>query len=73
MIFVPLNESIRKEFNQQLNLFANSRDYLIRFPNNLTIMTSNSIRLQATTLSQLIQSTNQLTRSSAVTSSFPFS
>ena len=61
-----MNASAMVEFNRKQNLYAGVRDYLIAYTINLTIATPNSIRLQASTLSQLTQSTNQLTRSSAV-------
>ena len=54
------------DFNRKQNLYAGVRDYLIASTINLTIATPNSIRLQASSLSQLTESTNQLTRSSAV-------
>jgi hypothetical protein len=54
------------EYNKQLNIYANVRDYLMQFTTNLAITTSNSIKLQASSLSQLTQSTNQLTRTTAV-------
>jgi hypothetical protein len=63
---VSLNESALIEYNKQLNSYSNVRDYLMTYTTNLSIMTSNSITLQASTLTQLTQSTNQLTRSSAV-------
>jgi hypothetical protein len=61
-----LNKSALTEYNAQLNSHANIRDYLMTFTTNLLISTSNSIRLQASSLVQLTQTTNQLTRSSAV-------
>jgi hypothetical protein len=54
------------EYNKQLNIYANVRDYLMQFTTNLAITTSNSIKLQASSLAQLTQSTNQLTRTTAV-------
>jgi type III secretory pathway lipoprotein EscJ len=63
---VPLNQSALIEFNKQLNIQANVRDYLISFTMNLLICTSDSIKLQSSTLSQLTQATNQLTRTTAV-------
>jgi hypothetical protein len=54
------------EFTRKQNLYAGVREYLIAFTINLTIATASSIRLQASSLSQLTQSTNQLTRASAV-------
>jgi hypothetical protein len=65
-VSTPLNDSALIEFNAQLNSYANIRDYLMQFTTNLAIMTSDSIKLQASTLAQLTQSTNQLTRSSVV-------
>ena len=61
-----MNVSALAEFNRKQNLYAGVRDFLIASTINLTIATPNSIRLQASSLSQLTQSTNQLTRSSAV-------
>jgi hypothetical protein len=49
-----------------MNSYANFREYLIAFPANLPITTLNSIKLQASTLAQLTQATNQLTRTSSV-------
>ena len=62
-----MNASVLAEFNRKQNQYASVRDYLIASTVNLTIATPNSIRLQASALSQLTQSTNQLTRSSSVT------
>ena len=53
------------KFNQELNSQANVRDYLMTYTTNLLISTSNSIKLQASSLAQLTQSTNQLTRTAA--------
>ncbi|CAF4400000.1 unnamed protein product, partial [Adineta steineri] len=50
------------EYEKDLNNQANVRDYIITFITDLAITTSNSIILQATSLVQLTQSTNQLTR-----------
>jgi len=57
-----LNQSALIEFNKQLNLQANVREYLISFTQNLLIATSNCIKLQSSVLAQLTQATNQLTR-----------
>ncbi len=54
------------EYNKQLNSYANIREYLMTFATNLLISESKSIILQASTLTQLTQATNQLTRLSAV-------
>jgi hypothetical protein len=61
-----LNASAVSEFNKELNSQANIRDYLMTFTTNLTITTSNSIKLQASSLAQLTQATNQLTRATLV-------
>ena len=53
------------KFNQELNSQANVRDYLMTYTTNILISTSNSIKLQASSLAQLTQSTNQLTRTAA--------
>ena len=62
----PLNQSALNKFNTQVNIQANIRDYLMPFTMNLLISTPDSIKLQASTLSQLTQATNQLTRTAAV-------
>ena len=61
-----MNASALAEYNQQLNLYAGVRDYLITFSTNLLISTSDSIILQASSLVHLTQATNQLTRTTAV-------
>ncbi|CAF1525374.1 unnamed protein product, partial [Adineta steineri] len=61
-ISIPLNESALTDYNIELNSLANVRDYLLPFITNLLITTSNSIILQSTSLAQLTQATNQLTR-----------
>jgi hypothetical protein len=65
-----LNKSALIEFNKELNSQANVRDYLITYTTNLAITTSNSIKLQASSLAQLTQATNQLTRNTLVRKSF---
>jgi 2-phosphoglycerate kinase len=61
-----LNASALAEYNQHLNSYANVRDYLMTYTTNLAITTSDSIKLQASTLAQLTETTNQLTRAAAV-------
>ena len=61
-----MNVSALIEFNKELNSYANIREYLIKFTTNLAITTSNSIKLQASSLVKLTQTTNQLTRTSLV-------
>jgi hypothetical protein len=63
---MPLNKSALDEYNQNLNTYANARDYLITFTTNLAITTPNSIKLQASSLAQMTQTTNQLTRNTLV-------
>ncbi len=63
---MPLNKSALDEYNQNLNTYANARDYLITFTTNLAITTPNSIKLQASSLAQITQATNQLTRNTLV-------
>ncbi len=63
-----MNESALIEYNEELNSQANVRDYLMTFTNNLLITTSNSINLQSSSLAQLTQATNQLTRAALVKS-----
>jgi len=57
-----LNQSALIEFNEQLNSQANVREYLISFTQNLLITTSNTIKLQSSSLAQLTKATNQLSR-----------
>ena len=61
-----MNASAVTEFNKELNSQANTRDYLMAFTTKLAITTSNSIKLQASSLAQLTQATNQLTRATLV-------
>jgi hypothetical protein len=61
-----MNATALAAFNQQLNSYANVRDFLMTYTSTLPITTVNSIKLQASSLSQLTQATNQLTRSALV-------
>ncbi|UJR10866.1 hypothetical protein I4U23_015053 [Adineta vaga] len=56
-------------FKHQLNTFASVQEYLMVFINNLTITTTDSILLQASALSQLTTTTNQLTRNALIIAS----
>jgi len=56
------NQSALTEFEKELNSQSSTREYLISFTRNLQITTSNSIKLQSSSLVQLTKSTNQLTR-----------
>ncbi|CAF3897839.1 unnamed protein product [Rotaria sordida] len=68
-ISVPLNTSALEEFNKELNIQANLREYLIHFTINLAITTVNSIKLQSASLARLTQATNQLTRTTLMIAS----
>jgi hypothetical protein len=61
-----LNQSTLIEYEKYLNSQANARDYLMSYVTNLQITNSNSIKLQSSSLAQLTQSTNQLTRNAAI-------
>jgi len=63
---MPFNESALLEFNKELNIQANLREYLIQFTINLAIMSADSIKLQSLSLVQLTQPTNQLSRKTLV-------
>ena len=63
------NQSAFIEFNKDLNLQANTREYLMSFTTDLAMTTSNGIILQSSSLAQLTKSTNQLTRKSLVIAS----
>ncbi|CAF0788844.1 unnamed protein product [Adineta steineri] len=58
----PLNATALIQYKKDLNSHANLREYLMTFTTNLDISTSNNIKLQASSLAQLTQATNQLTR-----------
>jgi hypothetical protein len=61
-----MNDSALLEYQQNLNIQANTREYLIQYIDTLPITTSNSIKLQSSALVTLTQSTNQLTRQTLV-------
>ena len=63
---ISVNESALAEYRKEINSQANVRDYLMPFITYLAITTSNSMKLQSSSLAQLTQSTNQLTRSALV-------
>ncbi|CAF4198666.1 unnamed protein product, partial [Adineta steineri] len=66
---IPLNESALIEYNTQLNSHANTREYLMTFIAKLAITTPNSVKLQATALAQITETTNELTRTTLMTAS----
>ena len=51
---------------RQMNSYAVVRDYLVTFTSDLAVTTANSVKMQASSLSQLTQNTNQLTRFTSV-------
>lgn len=61
-----MNSSALNEYKKQLNSYANIRDILIPYLTNLSITNSLSIQLQSSSLAQLTQTSNQLTRTSCV-------
>ncbi|CAF1443700.1 unnamed protein product, partial [Adineta ricciae] len=62
IVSLPVNQSVIDELQTDLNSRAVSREYLIAFTSELPITTSNSIKLQASSLVQLTKSINELTR-----------
>ncbi|CAF3657316.1 unnamed protein product [Rotaria sp. Silwood1] len=66
---VSYNVSALIEYNRQINIYANARDYLITFTTNIVVTNVNSIKLQASSLAQLTQSTNQITRTDSMLTS----
>ncbi|CAF1687379.1 unnamed protein product, partial [Adineta ricciae] len=57
-----LNVTALNEYKNEVNSYAQVREYLMRFIPNLPITTSKSIQLQASAIVQLTETTNQLTR-----------
>ena len=66
MVIAANNGSISPEYKQKLNRLANIRDYLIKVTTKLTIVSIDSVKLQANTLAQLTNATNELTSSASV-------
>lgn len=60
------NNSVLTEIQKQLNQHAHVREYLMMFINNLSITKPDDIKLHASILSKLTESTNQLTRKTSV-------
>ncbi|CAF4449429.1 unnamed protein product, partial [Adineta steineri] len=63
---ILLNKSALIEFNNKLNMYAKTREYLMQFITKLVITNSYSIQLQSSLLAQLTKATNQLTRTTLV-------
>lgn len=57
-----VNKTHMNQYRTEMNSQANAREYLISSMIDLPITTINSIKLQASSLTQLTQATNQLTR-----------
>ena len=66
---MPYNASGYQIYYENINSQSNLREYLIQFMNNLAITTPNSIKSQSSTLVELTQATNQLTRQTLVNKS----
>ena len=60
------NASALAALMRQLNSYAIVRDYLVTFTSDLAVTTANSVKMQASSLSQLTRNTNQLTRFTSV-------
>ena len=60
------NASALAALMRQLNSDAVVRDYLVTFTSDLAVTTANSVKMQASSLSQLTRNTNQLTRFTSV-------
>lgn len=65
-----MNNSIDADYNEQLNIHARVRDYLLTYLANLPHSTMENIQLQASVLSQLTKSSNELTRNAIVKKHF---
>ena len=57
-----VNKTHMNQYRTEINSQANAREYLISSMIDLPITTINSIKLQASSLTQLTHATNQLTR-----------
>ena len=60
------NQSAMKEFNEQMNFQVEFRENLSECIRNIRSMTIESMKLQLSTLIQLTETTNQLTRQTLV-------
>ena len=61
-----VNDTDVMKVYEQLNQHANVREYLLICMNNLSIDTPDDIKFQASILTTLTKTTNQLTRKTAV-------
>ncbi|UJR24498.1 hypothetical protein I4U23_005873 [Adineta vaga] len=64
-----INSSLLTDYLNNLNNHATIRDYLIPYISNLSITTSENIKLQSSILTQLTKITNELTRITSISSS----
>ena len=62
----PLNLSALADYKRQVNRLANASEFLMSRVTYFAVTTSENIKLQASSLTQLTQTTNQLTRNSLV-------
>jgi hypothetical protein len=65
-----VNQSVLDEYERAINRQADMREYLVEYFDSMLISSSNTLKIQATSLAQLTQSTNQLTRVTLVRISF---
>jgi hypothetical protein len=61
-----VNQSALDEYERGINRQANMREYLVERFDSMLISSANTIKIQATSLAQLTQSTHQLTRATLV-------
>jgi hypothetical protein len=63
-----INQTMLAEYERGINSQANMRENLVEYFDKMLISTASTIKIQATSLAQLTQSTNQLTRTTLVRS-----
>ena len=61
-----MNESVTNEWKKQLNLHSSIREILVDRLMTFPVSSVKKMKLQASTLSQLTQTNNQLTRTTLV-------
>ena len=61
-----MNDEIPKKFEEELNQFAGIRQKLLMHVSNLSVSSLNDLTFQSSMLSELTQTTNQLTRTTSV-------
>ena len=65
---VSLNTSALAEYNQQLNKHASLREHLLSVAANLEFIDAGSIKILASSLAGLTNTTSELTRTASVSS-----